>query len=82
MGRSQNSFIKRQKEKKRALKKKQKEERRKHRQENNTKGGELSDMIAYVDDDGNLTSEPPQENPETLKTSKQTESRKSGNEEM
>jgi hypothetical protein len=61
MGRSQNSFIKRQKEKKRLLKRKQKEERKKERLENNTKGGDLSDMIAYVDEDGNLTSEPPGE---------------------
>ena len=61
MGRSQNSFIKRQKEKKRQLKKKQKEERRKERQENKTKGGDLSDMMAYVDSEGNITSVPPEE---------------------
>lgn len=61
MGRSQNSFIKRQKEKKRQLKKKQKEERRKERQENNAKGGDLADMMAYVDEFGNITSEPPEE---------------------
>ena len=59
MGRSQNSFIKRQKEKKRELRKKQKEERKRERQENKAKGTDLSDMLAFVDEDGNLTSEPP-----------------------
>lgn len=61
MGRSQNSFIKHQKEKKKMLKKKEKEEKKKARQENNNKGGDLSDMIAYVDDFGNIVSEPPEE---------------------
>ena len=61
MARSQNSFIKKQKEKKRLMKKKEKEERKKERKENNAKGGELSDMIAYVDEFGNITSEPPSE---------------------
>ncbi len=60
MGRSQNSFIKKQKEKKKQQKKKDKEERKKERQENNTKGGDLSDMIAYIDEEGNIVSEPPE----------------------
>jgi len=67
MSRSQNRFIKNQKEKKKAQKKKEKEKRRKERQENNTKGGDLADMMAYVDEFGNITSEPPEEkkkNPE------------------
>ena len=59
MGRSQNAFIKKQKEKLKAMKKKEKEERKKERQENNTKGGDLSSMIAYVDKFGNITNEPP-----------------------
>ncbi len=63
MGRSQNSFIKRQKEKKKQQKKKAKEERKMERQENKVKGGDLSDMMAYVDEFGNITSEPP-ESPE------------------
>lgn len=61
MGRSQNSFIKKQKEKKREQKKKEKEEKKKERQENNVKGGDLSDMIAYVDLNGNIVSERPEE---------------------
>ncbi|UXX78429.1 cold-shock protein [Reichenbachiella carrageenanivorans] len=60
MSKSQNSFIKNQKAKKKMLKKKEKEERRKERQENNNKGGELSDMMAYVDEYGNILSEPPE----------------------
>ena len=62
MARSQNSFIKKQKEKQRQMKKKEKEERKKERQENNAKGGDLSDMMAYVDEFGNITSEPPGSN--------------------
>lgn len=61
MSRSQNSFIKNQKEKKRLQKRKEKEERKKERQENNAKGGDLSDMIAYVDEYGNIVDSPPEE---------------------
>jgi len=60
MSRSQNSFIKKQREKKKAQKRKEKEERRKERMENNNKGGDLSNMMAYVDKFGNITSEPPE----------------------
>ena len=60
MAKSQNRFIKQQKEKKKAQKKKEKEERKKERQENNLKGGDLSDMMAYVDEFGNIVSEPPE----------------------
>jgi len=76
MSRSQNKFIKNQREKKKAQKRKEKEERRKVRQENKTKGGELSNMMAYVDEFGNITTEPPEktnkkdieDNPEKNKT--------------
>lgn len=61
MGRSQNSFIKKQKEKKKLQKKKEKEEKRKERKENNAKGGDLSDMMAYLDEHGNITDTPPEE---------------------
>ena len=60
MARSQNSFIKQQKEKKKQQKKKEKEARKKERQENNAKGGGLEDMMAYVDEFGNITSTPPE----------------------
>ena len=61
MARSQNSFIKKQREKKKAQKRKEKEERKKERQENKNKGSDLSNMMAYVDEFGNITSEPPSE---------------------
>lgn len=61
MGRSQNSFIKHQKEKKKLMKKKEKAEKKKVRQENSTKGGDLFDMMAYVDDLGNIVSKPSEE---------------------
>ncbi len=55
MARSQNSFIKKQKAEK---KRKRKEEKFKKRLEkkNKTSSGDLSDMIAYVNKDGNITS--------------------------
>jgi hypothetical protein len=52
--------MKNQREKKKAQKRKEKEERRKERQENKTKGDDLSNMMAYVDEFGNITSEPPE----------------------
>ncbi|NQZ76573.1 MAG: cold-shock protein [Ekhidna sp.] len=61
MSRSQNSFIKNQKEKKRLQKRKEKEEKKKERQENNNKGGNLDDMIAYVDEFGNIVDTKPEE---------------------
>ncbi len=54
MSNSQNKFIKSQKEKKKQQKKKEKEERKKDRQENNRKGGDLDDMLAYIDEFGNI----------------------------
>lgn len=61
MARSQNSFIKKQREKKKLMKRKLKEEKKKERQENSAKGGDLADMMAYVDEFGNITSESPEE---------------------
>ncbi len=63
MSKSQNTFIKNQKEKKKAQKKKEKEEKKQERRENNLKGGDLSDMIAYVDEFGNIVDEKPEEKP-------------------
>ncbi len=59
MARSQNSFIKFQKEKKKRMKKKEKEERKLERKEN-SKGGDLDEMMAYVDEFGNITTKPPE----------------------
>ena len=64
MSSSQNKFIKNQKEKRKQQKRKEKEERKKERQENNAKGGNLSDMIAYVDEFGNIVDKKPEERPD------------------
>lgn len=60
MSKSQNSFIKRQKEKKKLQKRKEKMEKKMDRKVNNDKGGSLEDMIAYVDEFGNIVDEPPE----------------------
>jgi S-adenosylmethionine hydrolase len=75
MSKSQNTFIKNQKEKKKQQKKKEKEEKKKERQENNLKGGELSDMIAYVDEFGNIVDEKPEERPAPKTPPKRKEER-------
>ena len=59
MARSQNSFIKKQKEKKRMKKKEEKQEKKELRKEQ-SKGGNLDDMIAYVDEYGNILDSPPE----------------------
>ena len=58
MASSQNSFIKQQKEREKRKKKKEKEERKKERKENSL-GGELENMLAYVDEFGNISATPP-----------------------
>ncbi len=59
MAKSRDTFGKKENDKKRIAKKKEKEERKKDRQANNDKGKSLEDMFAYVDENGNLTSSPP-----------------------
>ena len=59
MGRSQESFSKKEKEKKRLKKKKEKEEKREERQANSKKGKGLDEMMAYVDQYGNILDTPP-----------------------
>ena len=63
MARSQNSFIKQQKEKNKKKKKEEKLQKKLERKENSS-GGDLDDMLAYVDEYGNITSTPPAEKPE------------------
>jgi cold shock CspA family protein len=62
MGRSQETFSKKENEKKKQKKKKEKEERREERKANASNGNSLDDMIAYVDADGNITDTPPDPN--------------------
>lgn len=59
MASSQETFSKKEREKKRLKKKKDKEEKKDERQANAKKGQSLEDMIAYVDENGNITSTPP-----------------------
>jgi cold shock CspA family protein len=59
MGRSQESFNKKEKEKQRQKKRKEKLERKEERKSASSDKKSLDDMIAYVDENGNITSTPP-----------------------
>jgi cold shock CspA family protein len=59
MGKSQASFGKKENEKKRQKKKQDKEERKEERQAAAKSGQSLDEMLAYVDEDGNISSTPP-----------------------
>jgi len=58
MARSQESFNKKEKEKKRLKKKKDKQQKREERKLSTESGG-LDNMIAYVDENGNITDTQP-----------------------
>lgn len=59
MARSTETFNKKEKEKKRLKKQKEKREKAEERKENVVKGKSLDEMMAYVDENGNITSTPP-----------------------
>ncbi|RYZ98788.1 MAG: cold shock domain-containing protein [Sphingobacteriaceae bacterium] len=59
MGRSTETFSKKENEKKRLKKQKDKKEKAEDRKANSDKGKSLDDMMAYVDENGNITSTPP-----------------------
>ena len=59
MGRSQESFQKKEVRNKKEKKRKEKEKKRQARKEDNDKGNSLDDMIAYVDENGNIVDTPP-----------------------
>ena len=59
MGRSQETFNKKEVRNKKEKKRKEKEKKRLARKEGEKSGGSLDDMIAYVDENGNLSSTPP-----------------------
>ena len=59
MGRSQETFSKKEKEKARQKKKQDKEQKKEDRKANANKGQTLDMMLAYVDENGNLTTTPP-----------------------
>ena len=62
MARSQNSFIKNQKAQKKKKKRQEKLERKIEKKEHETSGS-LDDMIAYVDEFGNIVDEKPEDPP-------------------
>src|ERR1700761_8639842 len=59
MGKSLETYSKKEREKKKALKQKDKKEKAESRKTNSDKGKGLEDMMAYVDENGNITSTPP-----------------------
>jgi len=59
MARSKEAFNKREKEKQRQKEKKDKREKMEERKANQVKGKSLDNMMAYIDEDGNITSSPP-----------------------
>jgi cold shock CspA family protein len=54
-----DSWNKKEREKKKQQEKKEKAERKKERKEHTSNGNNLDDMIAYVDENGNITDTPP-----------------------
>ena len=59
MGKSQETFGKKEREKKRAKKRQEKELKKLARKENNNKGKDFEEMLVYVDEYGQLTDTPP-----------------------
>lgn len=59
MAKPKESFNKREKEKQRQKEKLEKREKMEERRTNQTKGKPLDEMLAYVDENGNITSTPP-----------------------
>lgn len=59
MAKSRETFNKKEKEKQKLRKKKEKDEKKKARKESSGKSTSFEDMIAYVDENGNITSRPP-----------------------
>jgi len=55
----QETAAKKEKEKKKAKQRQEKNDKKKDRQANNNKGKSLEDMMAYVDENGNLSPTPP-----------------------
>lgn len=55
----QETMSKREREKKKRLKKQAKADKKQERKENNDKGKSLDDMMAYIDEFGNISDTPP-----------------------
>lgn len=59
MGKSQETFSKKEKEKKRLKERQEKAEKMEDRKMNAKKGKSLDEMMAYIDENGNISSTPP-----------------------
>ena len=59
MGRSQETFNKKEKEKKKAKERQEKAEKMGERKANAKKGKSLDEMMAYIDENGNISNTPP-----------------------
>ncbi|HET6252929.1 MAG TPA: cold shock domain-containing protein [Puia sp.] len=59
MAKSKETFNKREKEKQRQKEKREKREKMEERRANQSKGKPLDEMLAYIDENGNITSTPP-----------------------
>lgn len=59
MAKSQATYSKKENEKKRLKKRNEKQEKKEERQASAKKGLNLEDMMAYVDENGNITNTPP-----------------------
>jgi hypothetical protein len=59
MARSKETYNKREKEKKKIRERMAKQEKKQERKANNNKGKPLEEMLAYLDENGNLSSTPP-----------------------
>ncbi len=69
MGKSQETFAKKEKEKKKLKQRQDKEEKMDERKANSKKGKSLEEMMAYIDENGNISATPP--DPRKKKTFKQ-----------
>ena len=58
MAKSKETINKREKEKKKLSQQRDKKQKSEERKANKKKGGSLEDMMAYLDEDGNLTDQP------------------------
>jgi cold shock CspA family protein len=59
MAKSQETWNKKEREKKKQKSKKDKEEKKQERRDNARDGKSFNDMLAYIDENGNLSSTPP-----------------------
>ncbi|MEO8414569.1 MAG: cold shock domain-containing protein [Ginsengibacter sp.] len=59
MSKSQETWNKKEREKKKQKSRKDKEEKKQERKENAKEGKSFDDMLAYIDENGNLSSTPP-----------------------